>query len=210
MTSEMAPEWNTVFQLRYYSNVVRPWTRVLIRRVGIGLAAMAVVCAILFAMILLFGGTLHWGAFSAIGVATFLAMLWCCRSSGEDFRPYCGKCEKDVAIKERIIGMRVEMETIRNPPASDIVKALLKGDCSPLSSATPLRDWWKDLAVFIGMGRCDTCSGPFILFGEIHGVDAATNTLHLGTVFITEVDEKAANGLMDAARQRGLVGASLR
>jgi hypothetical protein len=109
-------------------------------------------------------------------------------------------------MRERMIGIPATRDTLMNPTESEVIRSLARGDWSPLHDTQPLQ--WKESlppAVLIGLGRCEACQGPFIVFGEIRGKDAATNTIYAGTAFISEVDQDSAEALLATAHQRGLM-----
>lgn len=87
---------------------------------------------------------------------------------------------------------------------SDIVQSLIHLDWSVLNDAERLRDWHSQPAIFVGIGRCDTCDGPFTLLGEVHG-QATNGTLYLGTVFSIEIGKKPGLELLETAIDRNLL-----
>lgn len=119
--------------------------------------------------------------------------------------PYCEKCRKWVHIYERMLGIPVTEKVISEFYESDIVKSLIAGNWSVLKTSgrlTTLRIIQP--AIFIALGRCETCDGPFRVVGEVHGRDN-NGTIYVGSFFAMEIDKKSALELLEAAIDRNLI-----
>jgi hypothetical protein len=123
--------------------------------------------------------------------------------------PLCPRCRKRVRMRERLIGVPVSLEVLRNPLDAEIVATLAAGDCSPLEAAEPyasVEAWISQPALFLNLGCCDGCNGPFIMTAETHGQDSARNEVHLGEfVFHREIERRSGERFIEIAQRRGLI-----
>lgn len=120
------------------------------------------------------------------------------------FSPYCEKCRKWVHIYERMLGIPVTDNVFYERAESEIAKSLLAKDWNVLDTAERLQDWILQPAVFIGLGRCESCDGPFSVLGEIHG-KASSGTIYIGGLFTMEIETKSGLELLEKAIDRGLM-----
>ncbi len=107
-------------------------------------------------------------------------------------------------MRERIIGLSVTLNDVKHPSESAILSSLGRGDWSPLRDGHPPQRW-EDPAVYISLGQCESCGGPFIVEADTRGSDPKTNTIYFGTAFRKEVDEESGLNLLHAAYQNLLL-----
>ena len=188
--------------LRYYADQERvKLITALVNAITAGVAALLGVRAVLELPIFPFGRNWSWGIAGVAGVVIFLFVFTWSRT--RMFRPWCHACRRRVPLHERIIGLSVTLDDVKNPSESAVLRLLGRGDWSPLRDAQRPQQW-GDPSVFIGLGRCETCRGPFIVTSDIRAQDTRTNTIYFGCPFRGEVDEDSASDLLDAARRNGL------
>lgn len=106
-------------------------------------------------------------------------------------RPYCSKCHKTVRIHERMIGLGVEGTVLPDHQRSAVVDALRREDWSILDQVTPVLDWSLQPAILVGLGRCDFCNGPLVMWAEIHG-RGSDGKIYLGELFSTELQSDSS------------------
>ncbi|UCF21028.1 MAG: hypothetical protein JSU87_06465 [Gemmatimonadota bacterium] len=117
--------------------------------------------------------------------------------------PFCERCREWVPVKERVIGIPISGDELAMGPESHVVKALVESDWSPVESAVPVEEVLQP-ALLLAFGRCVACRGPVIMFVEGHGRDSG-NVLHSGYYAQVELPEATVHGLMEIARDRGLL-----
>lgn len=142
------------------------------------------------------------------GLAAALVVGFLIARSIMRIRPFCKACGKRVRIKERMIGLPVTVDVLRDPLNAEVVKNVVGTDYSPLEVAEPYQgamEWNFRPALFISLGRCENCNGPFIMFVEAHGADEARNVAHMETILHREVDRESGNRLVEIARKNGLM-----
>lgn len=77
-----------------------------------------------------------------------------------------------------------------------------------MKTAERLRDWNRQPAIFVAIGRCDTCDGPLTVLGEIHG-QATDGTLYLGTVFSIEIKKETGLKFLEMVIDRDLLAGDI-
>jgi hypothetical protein len=97
-----------------------------------------------------------------------------------------------------MIGIPVPSNVLIQPNESDAMRRLLDNDWSVLKSGGPIYHWSLQPLIFLGLGRCERCDGPFSLFGEIHG-KATNRAFYLGGIFLTEIQPTEALKLLETA-----------
>lgn len=121
----------------------------------------------------------------------------------KSWSPYCGECQQWVPVHDRMLGLPVPEHMLSEGSESDIAKRLIDGDWSVLSRADPVHDWALQPAIFIGLGRCGSCDGPFSVLGEVHG--QAGKTLYLGGIFLIEKQKESGLQLLETAIDQDLI-----
>lgn len=117
--------------------------------------------------------------------------------------PYCKTCRKWVYIYDRMLGISVTENVLSELHESDIVKSLLERDWSVLNTVERPPNWSITQPImFISLGRCEICDGPFGILGEIRG--QTVGTLIAGGIFSMEIDKKSALELFEMVIDRGL------
>jgi hypothetical protein len=152
---------------------------------------------------------LGWGLALLLGglVGALVAGLLIFRSI-TTHRPFCKACGKRVKIKERMIGLPVTVDVLRDPLNAEVLKSVVNTDYSPLEVAEPYRsaeEWISQPTLFFSLGRCENCDGPFIMLVEAHGLDEVRNELHFESILHREVERESANKLIEIARKKGLM-----
>jgi tetratricopeptide (TPR) repeat protein len=120
------------------------------------------------------------------------------------WRPYCPKCRKYVRVHERMIALGVDDAVLIDPERSDVVKRLRDQDWSVLHQADCVRDWSFQPAIFIALGRCESCDGPFAMSAEVHG-KASNGQIYVRSAFTSELPPASGLQLLELAVRKGLL-----
>jgi hypothetical protein len=103
----------------------------------------------------------------------------------------------------------VNVSVLWDPFNADVVKDLASEDFSVLEGAEPWGGLWKTQnrpTLFITLGKCVRCDGPFLMFVEMHGTDEVRNTAYLGDLILhREIEKESGERLLDIAQKRGLL-----
>ena len=103
-----------------------------------------------------------------------------------------------------MLGFPVPASALPQGCQSETAKRLIRGDWSALRTAVRVSDWAFQPAIFIGLGRCETCDGPLSVFGEVHG-RAHDGIIYLGGIFSIEIEKAAAVDMLETAIERDLM-----
>ncbi len=117
--------------------------------------------------------------------------------------PYCTECRTWVKVRHPMLGIPLDEGLFPEYEQSAIVRSLVEKDWSVLNGAEPLYDWVKQPSIYVAVGRCDSCDGPFVVFGNIHGF--ARGTAYLGQIFAMEVERVSGRKLLETAIARDLL-----
>ena len=120
------------------------------------------------------------------------------------WRPYCLKCRSAVRVHERMVGMGVDDQVLIDHQHSTLVKRLYDQDWSVLGNVVCVHDWSFQPAIFVTLGRCETCDGPFALSAEIHG-KASDGRIYVGSIFSSELAKSSGLAFLEATFRYGLL-----
>lgn len=118
-------------------------------------------------------------------------------------RPYCPKCRKWVKMHSPMLGIPLEESEFPDFEQSALVRSMLDKDWSVLNRLEPLYDWARQPSIYVSIGRCETCDGPFVVLGDVHGF--AHGTMHLGHIFLLEVERDSGKELLETAIKRDFI-----
>ena len=127
-------------------------------------------------------------------------------SLGRAWPVYCERCATPVSIGSLVMGIAISDASLKAPAESAVVQRLRDKDWSMLNGAHPPTHWSPpNPKLFIELGRCDGCGGPFCAFGKVQGVASDNkNTLLIGDVFLGELDTREAAALLETALNNDL------
>jgi tetratricopeptide (TPR) repeat protein len=112
--------------------------------------------------------------------------------------PYCESCGKPVRMYSPMLGIHISAAELSERSHSAVVKGLVKQDWLVLKGYERLVKWRIDQsALRISIGRCESCSGPFCVSGEIRG--RSGKAVITDRVFSVEIGEKSALQLLETA-----------
>jgi len=124
------------------------------------------------------------------------------------YSAFCEKCQKWVPINDRMIGVPVTEDVFYKLRDADIVKSLSTKDWSVLKTADPVKDWSFQPSLFIALGRCESCDGPFVMCVEVHGKDS-TGKIYVGGILAPmEIDKESGLKLIEIAAERKLLSSN--
>jgi hypothetical protein len=103
-----------------------------------------------------------------------------------------------------MIGLGVDGKVLPDHENSSVVNALKSKDWSILDQADRILDWALQPAIFISLGRCDTCDGPLVMQAEIHG-KGSDGKIYLGELFSIEIPKSSGLALLKIALDKGLL-----